>query len=84
MIDPTMLKEAIRTGHDSCVGKDGCVHEKAIQASIPDIEKEIAMCIAYSLTEGISPALMVFSMALHVGYRLHALEHTPIDHAKAN
>ena len=84
MITKEMLTEAIRTGHEPCCTDAGCLHEDATKANIKAIEEEIGKCIAYALSAGISPALMVWSAALHVGYKLHQIESTPVAKDKVN
>ena len=82
MIDPHLLAEAIRTSAEGCLNE--CAHQKAIEENTERIDETIMNCVMYALSEGISPALMVASAFLHIGYRLHQLEHQPLDHTKAN
>jgi xanthine/uracil/vitamin C permease (AzgA family) len=74
-IAPQLLEAAIKLGHEPC--KDGCIHADATEANVKVITDEIAKCMTYAIAEGISPALMIYSAAMHVGYRLRQLETEP-------
>lgn len=82
MITKELLLEAIKTAHKNCL--EDCIHTDAIEANMKAIEEEIGRCVVYALNNQISSAVMVFSMALHTGYRLHQLESEPAPKETVN
>ena len=82
MITTEMFQKALKTAHEPC--REDCVHADAFQESEKVIEEEIAKCVGYALTTGVSPALMLLSAGIHIGYRLHQLEIEPTPKEKVN
>lgn len=73
MITAELMREAIETAQAPCRGKNGCIHAAAAADTRLDIEIEINR-ILHTLPGREEPALTLFYIAMHIGYRLHQLE----------
>ena len=82
MITKEMLAQAIKTQHLPCA--NDCIHGDAFEECKPLIDEEINKCIVIAMAEGVSPAAMVYSSAMHVGYRLGELMYASVSTDKLN
>jgi predicted nucleic acid-binding OB-fold protein len=85
MLTPEIVKEAIKTAHKECEeAPNGCVHADALAPAAKEIVEDVIKSIAIAIESDNDLPMMIYNHALHVGYRIHQLETTPIDTTKAN
>jgi len=75
MITPDLMRRAIETAGAHC--EDGCPHADAFPPNAEALTRAVGMAITAAMASGKSPAAMIFSEGVHVGYRLRELELEP-------
>jgi hypothetical protein len=84
LVSKEQVLDALAHSHDACAkNPDGCVHAAALKGSEQELNEHLIKCALLSVGST-NPALSMWFVGLHVGYRLHELETQSVPKGKEN
>lgn len=84
MVTKEQVLDALASSHVECTkSHDGCVHAASFEGSEQELNEHVIKASLVAMS-GPNPALSMWFIGLHVGYRLRELETQSVPKGKEN